>query len=94
MHLGESGHEEFALGVDALRVSWNSYGRARPYGSNASIANDDGLPRENALTIHWQHCHVDEGERAGCSMTRSVAGEKRRDEGGEEQYRSSRHSPS
>ena len=93
VHLGESGHEELALGIDALRISRNSDGSAWPHGGDAAVADEDGLAGESSLTIHWQHGHVDERVCAGCDRSRSVAREKRRDERGEEQHGSIRHSP-
>src|SRR5262249_34243309 len=90
-HLGESGHEELALGVDALRIGGDSDGCAWAHGSDSSIAHEDGLPRENPLTIHWQDGHVYESGGAGRGRARRVAREKGRDERGEQQHGSSCH---
>jgi hypothetical protein len=86
VHLGESGHEELALGVDALRIRGNSDGCAWAHGSDSSVAHEDRLTGESPLTIHWQDGHVYERVGAWRGRSRRMAREKWRDERGEQQH--------
>jgi hypothetical protein len=60
MHVGQTGHEEFAFAVDLQRIARHfDGGRGRDLGDSPALY-DDGLVMQNLLLVHGNDSDIDE----------------------------------
>jgi hypothetical protein len=75
VHLSQARNEESARAVDPLSIGGNGDFVFRSHLGDPIVFNDHRLPREHALGIHGNHCHIHKGYRRGrISGTRECEG--------------------